>query len=438
MVYTIQITQPAGYEEIHFAREYLKDLPAVLVLTKCDQADEEDFEDALREIHATYGILPWKAILVSGRNMLEEGLGSLPDFAKWWDSQGMDIALTACQDRQKGFTLQWVDMVDTLLKIRSQETQNEIELIEQGFQSEASIEATNALQKQIERRARTMVQQAESLYNKQYRDLHERILSCVEQSLVHISHPDQFNFPVLKYRIQEYIEQWEEETKEFIHSELQQEFFLIRDDLEKLIKTIGKFGRSASIEQNTSVTLQYAPEYQTEPVLTRIVESTISQTESILISSAAGMGGLYATSYVGMLLFGATLAPLALLAGAVTAWKTYERTSENSIERQRAEMRSEIVGWLRPIEASIVARYCDECQNILHEIRSRLRPYEAILRQLRQSSILMVSEENQARYHDLIVKLDGIQQIQVEFSDIVRQLMEAVYSNAQLKLLPSE
>lgn len=434
IVYTVQITQPTGYDEVHFAREHVKERLAVLVLTKCDQVDQEDFADAIRAIRDAYGILPWKAIVVSGRNLPEEGVYGLPEFTAWWRTQGIEAAQASRRDRQKALTAEWLSTTSSTLKARAQTLNREIEIAEQALRVDARLEEAYALQKRIRDRAQEMTDQADTLYAAKMPDLHQEIMTCVDATLAQLSRPDQCNLPVLEDQIRMLVDHWDRETKESIQSELRSPVVAISEDFERLTTVVGESGAEGLVESGASMPLTDSLSFTPTLYCSLATDSSGNQAGSVLISGAAGMGGYFATSYAGWLIFGAALGPFAFLAGAVAAWKTYERINASAIERQRAELRATLLEPISRLEVEIRARYREQCQDLCDGIVKQLMPYERRLRQQRRTSLRMLSEDMQTQYHDLSDQQEQIQRLQSNFRDIAQQLTEKIEADERLQL----
>lgn len=178
-VMTVQITQPAGAEEVGFVRTHLADIPAVLVLTKCDQADEGDFQEGLDAVLENYGEFPWLAVLLSdwdgNVSEITKGDKVLQSFDAWRQAEGQSSGEQARQAHLNHLQQRWRAQARTFLDAKEQEEAPKLEQVVQTRGDFAAVAEAGRLEDELVNGVDRLPEQALNGYKSQMTDLRRQV-----------------------------------------------------------------------------------------------------------------------------------------------------------------------------------------------------------------------------------------------------------------------
>ncbi len=178
-VMTVQITQPAGAEEVAFVRAHLADTPAVLVLTKCDQVDEGDFQEGLDSVLENYGGFPWQAVLLSDWDgnvgEITKGDKVLQSFDAWRQAESQRNGEQARQAHLYHLQQRWRAQARSFLDAKEQEEAPKLEQVDRDREDSAAVAEAGRLEGELVNGIDMLPERALSGYKSQMTDLRRQV-----------------------------------------------------------------------------------------------------------------------------------------------------------------------------------------------------------------------------------------------------------------------
>ena len=224
-VVAVQITQPAGAEEVAFVRERLAEIPSILVLTKCDQADEDDFQEGLEAVLDNYSDFPWLAVLLSDLDgTLQETTArgqSLIRFEKWWASEGQKRAEEARQAHLIRMDRRWREQARSVLDDKDQTFTPMHQKVGQALSSSASVNEAQRLQEGLRESLSKLPEIAVNYYRSRLPDLTIELASVTDELTDSIRAGKELNTPQIESRLSSVYESWDQETRLYVQDRVQ-------------------------------------------------------------------------------------------------------------------------------------------------------------------------------------------------------------------------
>ncbi len=216
-VMAVQITQPAGAEEVAFAKERLSGVSAVLVLTKCDQVDEEEFQEGVEAVLENYGDIPWLAVLLSGLGGNVAEITShdqkLMSFEQWW--QGMRETHTAAgrQAHLKRLRQGWRDGAREVLDAKEQEYAPQLAEVSQSLAASQSAAEAQRLQDELVDGLNSLPERALSFYKSCLSDLRVQVNQVTYQFTNSVKGGAEISQSELEQALAQVYQEWDQKAR---------------------------------------------------------------------------------------------------------------------------------------------------------------------------------------------------------------------------------
>lgn len=237
-VLAVQITQPAGADEIAFVKKRLAGVPAALVLTKCDQADDEDFQEGLEAILENYGDFPWLAILLSDLdgNVMEtaERQQSLSTFEQWWPHEARVCAEEARIAHQKRLQKGWREEARKVLDGKEQEFVPQHQAVNQSLAASSSAAQAMRLQDELMDGLKALPERALALYKNRLSDLRVQVNQATHQFSDGIKTGNESSQAVIEKTLGEVYQEWDRDARGYVRGE-------IKSAIERLHQTATRY-----------------------------------------------------------------------------------------------------------------------------------------------------------------------------------------------------
>ena len=223
-VMAVQITQPAGAEERAFVQNHLVGIPSVLVLTKCDQTDEEDFQEGLEAVLENYGDFPWIAVLLSDLNgdVAEQATGGrkLVAFDHWWQSEGERHAEQARRRRLNRLRQNWQDQAREFFDEEEKRYAPQLEKLQSSRASSSSSAQAQRLEDELIGGLRTLPERALSLYKNRLPDLRLRVSRISNQMVDQVNAGGEIKEPQIQQTLSAIYQDWDQEARDYVRDEI--------------------------------------------------------------------------------------------------------------------------------------------------------------------------------------------------------------------------
>ncbi len=257
-VMAVQISQPAGAEEVAFVRERLGNIPSVLVLTKCDQADEDDFQEGLEAVLDNYGDFPWLAVLLSDldgslRETTARGQ-SLIRFEQWWSEQGQKRAEEARQVHLKRMDQRWREEARSVLDDKEQTFIPMFQKVSQAVSSATNANEALRLQNGIFESLNKLPEMAVACYRNRLPDLNIQISHATDGFTDSIRAGKEINPPQIEQVLSSLYQEWDQEARQYVQEQTQAEvdrLYQAAVRYDELVKTAAQTKVTHEITQDT-------------------------------------------------------------------------------------------------------------------------------------------------------------------------------------------
>jgi hypothetical protein len=391
LLMVVQLTQPAGYVEVEFARESLSPdarerRAIVMVLTKADMVDEEDFADATEAIWTAYRDLGCQEIVIAGRGLSHDNFFGRPLFEEWWPARGRTLAMQASCE-QRAFRME--DMLRVI----------EAELRQRGGETERALAA-------IQRRSEMREQCKTAL------DLQERLRTGLAEIPDRLAADYQERLPELRIQLENAIDmllggtvgkqdaeangdrfgeiciEWDKTTRARIRRAVQPEMdglMTICADYQDAVSAVCTENEieiaEPSLRQRAALE---ADDFQIEkPRLSRTQEE---QGKDQMIASSAGLGAILLAVAVGL---SGTMPILTI--GIPVMFHMQRHLEEKRRTALRAEARITMLSQISTLETDLLRRFHDGWCETIASVESQIAPWKRAL-----NSLLLLDRSLQA------------------------------------------
>jgi GTPase SAR1 family protein len=224
-VVAVQITQTAGAEEIAFVRERLAEVPSVLVLTKCDQADEDDFREGLEAVLDNYGDFLWLAVVLSDLDgSLQETTArgqSLIRFEQWWSAEGQKHAEEARQAHLQQMDQKWREQARRVLDDKEQIFTPMFQEVSQALSSSSSVNEALRLHQGLMENLNKLAGIAISHYRSRLPDLTLEVIHVTDSLTDNIRAGKEIERSQIESRLSAVYQTWDQEARQFVQDRMQ-------------------------------------------------------------------------------------------------------------------------------------------------------------------------------------------------------------------------
>ena len=223
-VMAVQLTQPAGLDEVAFVKEQLDGIPSILVLTKCDQIDEDDFQDGLEAVLENYGDFPWLGVLLSD---IEGNLAEitsqgqiLPIFDQWWQKEGHIRAEEARQAHLKKLQQNWRIEAKRVLDGKEQDYAPQLEAVSQLLSVSSSASQAQRLQDELMGGLKPLPERAVALYKNRFSDLRVQVSHATNQFADSIKAGTEVSQNQIERTLSGVYQEWDRDARLYVRDEI--------------------------------------------------------------------------------------------------------------------------------------------------------------------------------------------------------------------------
>lgn len=364
-VMTVQITQPAGADELAFVQKHLVGIPSVLVLTKCDQTEEDDFQEGLEAILENYGEFPWVAVLLSdrGERVAEQAASgrSLVEFEQWWRDEGHQRVEEAHEAHLNRLRQGWRDQARQFLDEKEQKYAPHLMEVRSSLASSSSAAQALRLQDELMDGLKTLPDKALGFYKSRQSDLRLRVSHVSNRVVDQIKEGGQVDHSRLEQDLSAVYCEWSQEARDYVHDEIKttvERLYEVAVSYEELIRSAIKLEESNEVAE-ASHHRQEAFSGQSDDQRVTALEGNFDLTMSdklraIATPTVSALGaGLLLLNVVGATVFWPFAPIIALVAGGATGAGLFgglsqgnrqklARDVQGAIQRQREKKEPEI------------------------------------------------------------------------------------------------
>lgn len=223
-VMAVQINQPSGADEVAFVHKYLINIPSVLVLTKCDQADEDDFGEGLEAVLDVYGDFPWAAVLLSdldGGMMEREGnTRSLTTFGQWWKAQGQARAEEARRAHLERLGHGWRQHARTTLETKEIEFAPLLKSVREARSVSSATASAYRLQDELMDGLKALPEKALYHYRRRVPDLQLRVSQKTDRYIDGIRAGSGIDSAAIGVELSKIYTAWDQEARTLVREEM--------------------------------------------------------------------------------------------------------------------------------------------------------------------------------------------------------------------------
>ncbi len=386
-IFAVQVTQPTGADEVAWARKHLAGTDGaapVLVLTKADQADEDDLAEAAEAILKAYGDLPWQAVLIAGRDVPDEGRGGFRRFDQWWREAGADLAENARAARLDGLRRAWQASARAALDFQEAAREPELLAIQAQLRADEGVRRALDLRARIRSQINVLPRRAADAYSRGLSALRADLSECVEPALARIRSTGEQDNAALEREIQTSLATGDEQARAQVRQEVQPLVDSLRADCEAFIQTVGALCSPAAAAQRPDASSGWNEDLISSGTVFHVPEVGLSfarEARPLLAAVPSGLGsalGLYTAA--GLVFLPAIIAaPVALAAGALIGGSLYATQRDDNQSRLAGEMRTAITKRLEHLLRDLQTRFVGDWQALADEITGQIDPYDRTL-----------------------------------------------------------
>lgn len=416
VIMAVQVTQPAGMDEVRFATEQLQGKPAILVVTKTDLADDEELAEAIEAIMGAYAGVLWREVLVAGTNMPEEGRCGLQSFTKWWSDQGIACAVESRNAVLQALWDKWIERARIEIASKLEPLQADIDRLHSKLATNSGIQRATELRRIIHHRLADIVAQATNLYQSQAPHLDAKIDRWIDQMLPEISPDKPFDRERMQESLRALFVEWDEKSRSYVREQLGSTAEMLQLDCQKFATQVVDLC-AEFIEVRKEVT-PFNVSYGGDEALLEITLPELSlTTEHSLWSSLVPL--TYGAGTASLLMHLVPVAfPIAAAAG-VLAWLCGRGAKSESDRRMlRNDFEQAVRKQARLIRHDLQERLREDWQEFERRVETELSPYD------RRLSILARAEEasdddSREHYQQLIDERRRLESLQDELDKLV-------------------
>jgi hypothetical protein len=378
-IMTVQVTHPTGAEEVQFAREHLTDLAAVLVITKCDLVEDDEFEDVRDAILAAYREIPWQAILVSERGEGGAARGGLPAFQRWWTEHGTVCAADARAACRGRMLAAWTGSARETLSLRESKIEEELQGLHGRMNTKASVKRALSLKESVYRQLAGLPERTLDLYRSRLNELRSEFHVVVSQDLDAVTSGDAPDPSRLQSRLGTLIADWDSAARASIRESLEPTMRRLRQEAEEfcgLVNALCSEFVDALVPAGSVTTAEYSREVAWTASVDVDTLSSAERVRPISMAVLSGIGGTLSVNAIAAVALGVLALPLAAVAGAVAAWTTFSTLSDTSRRKARADLERRLEMHYTALAREVQQRFHGDWKQLCHEIQSQLHPFE--------------------------------------------------------------
>lgn len=380
VVMVLQATAPAGRLERDFTQAFLRGLPAILLINKLDQCDEDDREEALSAIQHWFGGLPWQRVLLAGDGVdLPAGLCERA-LEHWWRHEASaDLDQAHAQHCLATFK-QWLDLARAQIRQRHAEALAGVGALAQSEAAQKRMMRLRVGHESLKERLRLMADKTRFLAQEQRGRLRLQLQALAgDLSLDELS---AFDAHAFETKVQEQCGAWFEQVRTHVMGKLRAEFDVLAPQFEEFQRlaewnTPGAEAPALVPKSHALPALDSVPERPAlSPNLGAIPDNF---TDRGLLAVVSSLG---ATLLVRSVLVGLVGGPLAIFLALPLGFGVFNLHSAHEREQRSLRLRTELAQALARIEHDVfeaaiatledeVRRDCHRALDALDVLRGR-------------------------------------------------------------------
>lgn len=422
VIMAVQITQPSGAEEVAFVRQRLAEIPAVLVLTKCDQADDEDFSDGLDAALEVYGDFPWEAVLLSDKDGRMEARTAISNsrltFESWWASLGQARAECARRVHLDRLSAAWRAQARMVLDEKEQQYTPLMESVLDARTVSSSVAQAFRIQNDLMSGLKELTDAAVAHYRKRLPDLKLHVSQCTDQYVDRVMAGGQIDPTTIGQALATICKEWDQEARSYAREE-------IRLTVELLHEEATRYEDLVRLAAKVDVTVGTAA-FQRDEALLNTMDSGGFELKGDLGPSISDMIRVTATPVVSGLgtslllivvisAFTGVFAPLIALVGGGIAGLGMHGTSTEAVRRKMSgNLRESIQRQAVEQEHAMQQLFQSEWDDFAHGVRDSLAASKRRLAALAMHQSISQDSEMEAQHADLARNLAKIASLKLD------------------------
>ena len=414
VLFVLQVTQPTGVEEVLFAQRILCNKPAVLVITKMDLADEEDFDEAHCAIQSVYTGVPWLRIVAAGMDIEGEQLYGLQTFGAWWQREGGNVVNRLHKARIESLHHQWLNTALHALAVRKEHLATELEQVRFISEQDDNLQQAMELQTTIHDRIAELSRQATQQYTSRFPELRAQIEACADRFLETAKIGNRTDTKPLGAAIKVSIAEWDTRTRLHVQVTMSDSVARLKTDCERFVDLAKQLNYQAQEALSREVHKTEMTRVETDLPDTTLPTAVLSDAELFGPIVILGIGGTVIGIGIDILLattLGIILAPLILVFGKVIYDMMKEQIGDNPRRRMAEQIQRSVQNILLQIEPQLAENIQNAWDALCRDLEVKLNPYERSLRTYRSVTARMDSGIRQ-RHLDLLKQLHQIDDLQ--------------------------
>lgn len=372
---TIMLTHPSGHQEVAFAKEHLNPTALsgrkpILVLTKSDLVDEEDFEDASQAVGMAYRDTSWNHVTVSGRGCDEDAVFGFPRFQSWWCESGASVANSAWQERRIERRHELLTLMEIEARRLRDEAASAVETAESQSALNRNLHAADALRNRLKAWISAAPEKAAALYVVRLPELKANLQAAFDAIVGDAESGRPPENPEERFR--EICTGWDERARAQVRHEMGREsaeFQEVREEFERLMREI-----DPEHESNTCATSGRQTHRNLEistPTLTLSPQDVSAATAT---SGAAALAGVAAATAIGL----PFTFPI-FMVGVPIAMAVKRHAERSRLLAICKEARDKLESSIEPTEAELTSRFRSDWRYLAQNLEEQILDSERAL-----------------------------------------------------------
>ena len=422
VIFVVQVTQPTGAEEVQFAQRMLCDKPVVLVVSKVDLADEEDFAEAYSAIQTAYDVIPWQEVLTASRDMQGDSLYELRTFDEWWQRDGGNLVARLHKERMQILRHKCLNAAQYALTVREDSLAAELEQTRFTIERDEVLQQAMELQTAIHDRIADLSRQAVQQYTSAFPEMRTQITACADNFLETAEIGKHTDTNALEAAIQSAIAEWDTRTRSHVLTAMHEPVTRLKTDCERFTELARQLNYKA--QEALSREVRENSVAHVEAVLPEMMlpPAVLNDLEMFGPMVILGVGGMAIGIGIDILLastMGIILAPLILVFGKIIYDELHKTIGDGPRRRVAALIQRSVQAIAPRLEPRLAENFQNAWDGLCHELEIKLHPYERSLRTYRTVTARM-DESLRPRHLALLQHLREIENLREDLYNEVK------------------
>lgn len=415
-VMTIQVTQPTGEVEMEFVKRYLCETPSILVLTKCDTADDEDLQDALEATLEAYADVSWQAILVSGTDVPQEGRLGCQNFSTWWRGNIRSVADNARRLHHGETKTQWVAEAAALLVERRRDLAAQFQPLQERLKLSEALVQVQRLQEQIAEQCRQLPQQATQYYQSRLPQLRLSVSEATDSIVEGYRQGQPPDLRSTERELEQIYREWDTETRNFVRAQMEPKVARLRAEAARFVDAVNLMVQS---EPNRDISNQRRLEATGDERLVggqansfftfedaRLAMTTQETVRQIAIPTISGLSSGALLLGLGSAFMAPFLAlPLAALGAGAMIFGQGTAIAQANRRRIADDVQRAIQGQAMRLELKLLQQFSEEWRQFVHKAQEALTFHQEVVSRLLADATLGANSDSRALYMALATEM---------------------------------